>query len=82
MVRIMMRNILVAPGRMTGCLAEKYEHQNLQSLQGSVGIHHSISTYTYGHSKSVQHCSYVWRKLTGILNSVHSKRQTRNLIWG
>eukprot|EP00957_Ditylum_brightwellii_P053015 4019849-Ditylum_brightwellii.AAC.1 len=48
--------------------AEKIGVQNTQSLQGSVGIHRSTSTYTCRRMKDVQYRSYMHWKVTGIMN--------------
>eukprot|EP00957_Ditylum_brightwellii_P112013 8541625-Ditylum_brightwellii.AAC.1 len=60
---------------------EKYEHQNSQSPQGSVVIHHSASLNAYIRSRDVQYQSYVRWKFTGIPNPEcgnGNKGQTRN----
>eukprot|EP00957_Ditylum_brightwellii_P025340 1916871-Ditylum_brightwellii.AAC.1 len=63
-----MKFICMNKEKYTASFAEKIGVWNTRSPQGSVGIHHSTSTYTYGSMKDARYRSYVHWKNMGIPN--------------
>eukprot|EP00957_Ditylum_brightwellii_P068748 5218436-Ditylum_brightwellii.AAC.1 len=47
---------------------EKIGVWNTQSLQGSVGIHHSTSMHIYRRMKDIEYRNYMHWKVVGIMN--------------